>query len=325
MASVPGPRLNAGSSSGSSGSHGSGTNHTPTCHPSEAIEATILFSIATAGILANLALIGLILLRKPVKKYRRAWSQGLILHQGVVDLARALLLVPLGVSVVLCQRSHRCSIIDTAFLLLVSVSTVNMLTTLINDAPIFPENEQLGSISAAVSGRLRNDHTWLDVSTQLKMNEGGDSDSPYCIVFGIFIIWFASLTINLGPTFLSGGLNSGDGHIDVCPMVYRPARHYVLNVLWIAVNLMCVSLMAIHLRKLYRDIVKSNFEAVRLASFVTTMIPVQNESSERNQKHLHGYIGRLELEGISRVKMFVVILVAYILFWGPLFWSHCSI
>jgi len=82
---------------------------------------------------------------------------------------------------------------------------------------------------------------------------------------------------------------------------------------------MCVGLMAIHLRKLYRDIVKSNLEAVRLASLVTTMIPVQSEAGERDQRHLHGYIERLEKEGLARVKMFVVILIAYIVFWGPLF------
>lgn len=121
--------------------------------------------------------------------------------------------------------------------------------------------------------------------------------------------------------FHSSGLSSTDaGHIDVCPMIYRPARHYVLNVLWIAVNVMCVGLMAIHLKKLYKDIVKSNLEAVRLASLVTTMIPtVQSEAGERDQRHLHGYIQRLEQEGLQRVKMFVVILIAYIVFWGPLF------
>lgn len=77
--------------------------------------------------------------------------------------------------------------------------------------------------------------------------------------------------------------------------------------------------MAIHLRKLYRDIVKSNLEAVRLASLVTTMIPLRSESDEANQSHLQGYIQKLEKEGSSRIRMFVVILLAYILCWGPLF------
>lgn len=153
-------------------------------------------------------------------------------------------------------------------------------------------------------------------------NQLESGDSPYCITFGIFIIWFASLTINLGPTFLSGALGSGTeagGHLDVCPMVYRPVRHYVLNLLWICVNVMCVALMAIHLRKLYKDIVKSNLEAVRVASLVTTMMTVQTDREQEDQRNFYNYVERLENEGVGRVKMFVVILMAYLLFWAPLY------
>ena len=144
------------------GSHAvSNTNATvyePTCHPYEATEATVLFILSGLGIVSNVALILLVCIKKPSKRYHQSWSQGLLLHQGLVDLGRALLLVYLGVSVLMCEKLSKCFLIDTAFLLLVSVSTVNMLTMLINDAPIFPEHEQLGSISAAVAGahgRLR--------------------------------------------------------------------------------------------------------------------------------------------------------------------------
>lgn len=170
--------------------------------------------------------------------------------------------------------------------------------------------------------KFQREHSWMDINAQIDYNEGatGTSDSPYCIIFGIFIIWFASFTIHLGPTFLSGGLTaSGEGHLDVCPLVYRPVRHYVLNVLWIIINVISAALMAIHLRKLHRDIAKSNLEAVRLASLVTTMIPVQSEGDERNQTNLQGYIKRLEEEGSSRVRMFVIILLAYVACWAPLY------
>lgn len=84
-------------------------------------------------------------------------------------------------------------------------------------------------------------------------------DSPQCIIFGLFIIWFASFTINLGPTLLSGALTSSRdtaGHVDACPMVYGPVGHYVLNVLWVTVNVMCAALTGVHLRKLYRDLTR---------------------------------------------------------------------
>jgi hypothetical protein len=156
----------------------------------------------------------------------------------------------------------------------------------------------------------------------INQNDVNNGDSPNCIIFGIFIIWFASLTINLGPTFLSGALASSTdsaGHLDVCPMVYKPVRHYVLNLLWISVNLMCVGLMAVHLRKLYKDIIKSNLEAVRVSSLVTTMMTVQSDREQEDQRNFYNYIQRLENEGLTRVKMFVIILIAYLLFWGPLY------
>lgn len=91
------------------------------------------------------------------------------------------------------------------------------------------------------------------------------------------MIWFASITINLGPTFLSGALaaNVESGHnAPSCPLVHGPFRHYVLNVLWILINLICVLLTLFHLRKLHRDLTKANVEAVRVAGLVTTLVSV---------------------------------------------------
>lgn len=94
------------------------------------------------------------------------------------------------------------------------------------------------------------------------------NDFPYClqcVLFGTFMIWFASITINLGPTFLSGALaaNTESGHnAPSCPLVHGPFRHYILNVLWIVINIICVALTLFHLRKLHRDLTKANVEAV---------------------------------------------------------------
>lgn len=86
-----------------------------------------------------------------------------------------------------------------------------------------------------------------------------------CVVFGTFMIWFASITINLGPTFLSGALaaNTEAGYNEPsCPLVHGPFRHYILNLLWIFINIICVALTLFHLRKLHRDLTKPNVEAV---------------------------------------------------------------
>ncbi|OQR71925.1 hypothetical protein BIW11_03877 [Tropilaelaps mercedesae] len=153
-------------------------------------------------------------------------------------------------------------------------------------------------------------------------------ESPQCIMFGLCIIWFAAFTVNLGPTFLSGALyqnrDPASHGLDVCPIVYGPVRHYVLNILWIGVNLLCVGLMGVHLRKLFKDLHKArgNVDSLRIASLVTTVISMRSDNVEQcsnSSNSVQNYIGRLEREGIRRVKMFVIMLIAYIVFWGPLF------
>merc|ERR1719264_885762 len=195
-----------------------------TCPKEEAdsrnMSATILLVLAGLGTAANLLVMLVILGHRRVRR----WSLGLIFHQCWVDCARALLLVPLGRSLLLCAPVLKCSLLETAFLLLATVSIVNLLTTVLNDAPILPEEEvqESGSI-------IR--------------------DSSQCVGFGVFMIWFASITINLGPTFLSGALAANlDDHVHEpsCPIVQGPYRHYVLNLLWILINLLCLALTIYH-------------------------------------------------------------------------------
>ena len=100
-----------------------------------------------------------------------------------------------------------------------------------------------------------------------------------CSYILFFHFRFASITINLGPTFLSGALAANsESHLNKpsCPLIQGPFRHYVLNVLWIFINLLCVLLTMYHLYKLYKDLSRSNLEAVRVATLVTTMISVQS-------------------------------------------------
>ena len=65
-----------------------------------------------------------------------------------MDCARAAILLPLGSSILNCQPMTKCSLVETAFLLLVTVSTVNMLTTVLNDSPIFPETDEEADLAA---------------------------------------------------------------------------------------------------------------------------------------------------------------------------------
>ena len=65
----------------------------------------------------------------------------------------------------------------------------------------------------------------LDNTPILHEDIGNDTrkilkNGPQCVAFGIFIIWFSSITLNLGPTFLSGAIASGYSKVQPsCPLV----------------------------------------------------------------------------------------------------------
>lgn len=66
------------------------------------------------------------------------WSSGLLVHGTIVDGCRAALLVPLSLSVLRCEPVMKCSLIDTTFILLATVSSLNLLTASLSDAPLLP-------------------------------------------------------------------------------------------------------------------------------------------------------------------------------------------
>lgn len=239
----------------------------------------------------------------------------MIFHQGIVDAARSGLLLPLGLSVWECRSLPKCALIGTAFLLLVTVSTVNMLTSVLNDAPVSQE----------IAAQEQSSATTPTSTDTREPNGGGTTesvnlDSAHCVVFGIFMIWFASFTINLGPTFLSGALASWTEPMDTdkCPLITDSLQHYVLSVLWIFINALCIILTSFHLRKLQRDLTKSRMETVKITGLVASCITLTAKSEANEQKLIQDYIRQMEKQGVARVRMFVILIVAYVLFWAPL-------
>jgi len=304
------------------------SNVTITCRDDPQSEAGILLSLALLGITANVLLMILIIIRGRVSR----WSHALLFHQSVVDFLRSCVLIPLSVSILDCRAIHSCNILETSFLLLVTASTINLLTTVMSDVPVLPDEDDEDALPMLM-------------------------DSPQCVAFGIFVIWFASITINLGPTFLSGTMAANINHKPrepSCPLVQGPFRHYIINFLWITVNIICIVLTIYHLVKLYKDYTNPSADTVRVATLVTSVVCTDTDASEISstsdlppRHHLavlppdsvppisvepddqqilnadpfkvQKYLNRIEREGTERVKMFLVITTAYLIFWGPLF------
>jgi len=154
----------------------------------------------------------------------------------------------------------------------------------------------------------------------------GMKDNPQCMAFGLFMIWFASVTVNLGPTFLSGALAANADTVmeePSCPLVQGPYRHYVLNAIWIFINSLSIMLTVYHLHKLYKDSTRTAMENMRINRLYSAnggpdyqdLIVVSPSKGLRVERQMMA----MEEEGINQVKMFVIITLAYLIFWGPLF------
>ena len=92
-------------------------------------------------------------------------------------------------------------------------------------------------------------------------------DAPHCVLFGISMIWFAAITVNLGPTFITGALANNvesEPTNPSCPLIMTPYRHYIVNLLWVIVNSLCLVLTAAHLIRLHRDLMRPRNQAVRV-------------------------------------------------------------
>ena len=87
---------------------------------SRKLSGLILLCLGVVGCLANLVVVVVML----ATRYLRRWSMSLVFHQCVVDMSRSAILLPLGRSLYTCTPITSCPVLETAFLLLATVSMV---------------------------------------------------------------------------------------------------------------------------------------------------------------------------------------------------------
>ncbi|KYN50242.1 hypothetical protein ALC62_05847 [Cyphomyrmex costatus] len=77
------------------------------------------------------------------------------------------------------------------------------------------------------------------------------------------MIWFVSLTINLGPIFINGAFlsinmeNSYYKHEPICPLIHGHFNNYIINVCWVATNI-ALMLTYFPLSKLHKKLTTIN-------------------------------------------------------------------
>ena len=194
------------------------------------------------------------------------------------------MLLPIAESIMHCKMMSFCGIMDTSFLLLVTASTINLLSIVLNDAPVLSDDTDTKRSSKDITGRkksiVKDD---IEIKRSFSNEEIDNKtilhllDSPQCVCFGIFMIWFSSFTIHLGPSFLSGALVAGSERIAsvllaTCPLVWGPFRHYVLNLSWVIVNVFCLFLTLFILRRLYTEVEHINPPSDKSEVLISTII-----------------------------------------------------
>ena len=75
-----------------------------------------------------------------------------------------------------------------------------------------------------------------------------------------------------------------------------PYRHYILNALWIMINLLCIFLTLYQLKRLYRDFTTKNLAAVRIAGLFTSLLSIQTEVRKQNPTEKYQIQGELNSE-----------------------------
>ena len=67
-------------------------------------------------------------------------------------------------------------------------------------------------------------------------------------------------------------------HLQKNHFMQGPYRHYVLNAIWILINLLCIMLTIFHLRKLYMDYTKTNIEALRVHRLFSVTLNMEKQA-----------------------------------------------
>ena len=252
-------------------------------------EVAFLIVVATIGMVGNLGILAAILV---VSRLRRA-SNAFIFHQSVLDFLKSAYCLPFAQTLVGHTPQGFCSVLGGSYIVFVTTSAFNLLALVMNES-----------------------YQFADLTLGIK-----DSRNYCCVIFGIFIIWFSSIIMNLGVAFIPGN-PSFDREMGHCIFVYGVTRNYVLHVLWIVLITLATSLTFAYLRMLYMDIKKSSY--YRMNTLIRHTISIdtnvrtasQRRRSEVREKH---HIKHVQSITRKKLALLIILVVLFVLFWYPLF------
>ena len=252
-------------------------------------EIATLITIATVGILANASVIIVIFV---LRDLRRA-SNAFVCHHCILDLIKSCYCLPFAQTMSQIQPVTLCNILGSSYIVFVTTTAFNMLAMVMNEAYMFSD------LTLGIT----------------------DSRNFCCVSFGVFIIWFGSIIMNLGVAFIPG--NPGlDRKFDYCVFVYGITQNYILHILWIVLVTMAIGMTIMYLKKLHTDIKKSSY--YRLSTLIRATVNIDTDIQTRSQQKAHEVRERHHIKFIQKVTrkklmLLVTVVISFILFWYPMF------
>ena len=257
--------------------------------PPNNTEVALLIIVASIGMIGNFGIIIIILV---LNSLRRA-SNAFLFHQSVLDLLKSAYCLPFAQTMVGHQPPGFCSVMGGSYIVFVTASAFNLLAMVMNEA-----------------------YQFADLMMGIK-----DSRNYCCVIFGIFMIWFSSIIMNLGVAFIPGN-PSFDREMGHCIFVYGITRNYVLHMLWIVLITMALVLTSVYLRMLYLDIKSSSY--YRMPTLVRATVSIDTSvrtASQRRQSYVREKHHVKRVLRVTRKKLYLLIILTFLfmLFWYPLF------
>ena len=246
---------------------------------SEHKEAYYLYFIASVGILLNCIVVMFMFIRKPLRKM----TSGFLIHACFLDLLKSAYCIPIASNLLTQVKPTDCDFFGASFVIIVTISTFNMVAMVCSEAYTFGE-----------------------------ANVGGNSKGTLlCVLFGIALVYIGSTTLHLGPTLI-GGYFEFNPDIGSCSFVLGKQQGYVANVMWIVISTLAMLANVHFIRKLYREIQKN--QPNRVSFLVRTSITVMDNATRSACK-----LRNIIKDATHRAKMFILNTILFVSCWFPLF------
>lgn len=242
-------------------------------------EAYYLYFIASVGIFLNCVVVMFIFVRKPLRKM----TSGFLIHACFLDLLKSAYCIPIASNLLTQVKPTDCDFFGASFVIIVTISTFNMVAMVCSEAYTFGE-----------------------------ANVGGNSRGTLlCVVFGIALVYIGSTTLHLGPTLI-GGYFEFNPEIGSCSFVLGKQQGYVANVMWIVITTLAMLANIHFIRKLYKEIQIN--QPNRVSFLVRTSITVMDNATRSACK-----LRNIIKDATHRAKMFILNTIVFVACWFPLF------